>query len=62
MFNPLYKSVKGLDVIAGACDSCAETFGVTETVKAFGINSLAEAEGHFSIAKLIKDDFQIITL
>ncbi|MFC5452420.1 DsrE family protein [Paenibacillus aestuarii] len=62
MFNPLYKAVKSSGVIAGACESCADTFGITDDVKAAGIDTLAEVDGHFSVAKLIAEGYQIITL
>ncbi len=62
MFNPIYKAVKATGVIAGVCGSCAGSFGVTEDVQASGIPALSEAEGHLSIAKLVEEDYQIITL
>jgi hypothetical protein len=62
MFNPLYKAVKATGVIAGACGSCAATFGVTEDVNSSGITSFAEAEGHLSIVKLIEEDYQILMM
>ncbi|MFC5452390.1 DsrE family protein [Paenibacillus aestuarii] len=62
MFNPLYKAVKATGILAGACGSCADAFGVTQDIQAAGINTLAEAEGHFSVAKLVADGYQIITL
>ncbi|WP_219837311.1 DsrE family protein [Paenibacillus sp. R14(2021)] len=63
MFNPLYKAVKATGVLAGVCESCADAFGVTEEVAASGIELFSDAgDGHFSNAKLIAGDYQIITL
>jgi hypothetical protein len=61
-YNPIYKAVKNLGVIAGACEFCAGAFGVVESVKQSGIQSLGESQGHPSLAKLVAEDYQIITL
>ncbi len=61
-YNPLYKSVKNLGVITGACEYCAGAFGVKNEVRKSGIRSLGEINGHPSLASLIAKDFQIITL
>lgn len=61
-YNPLYKAVKELGVISGACEYCAGAFGVGEEVKQAGIKALSESGGHPSLAHLINDDYQIITL
>jgi hypothetical protein len=60
-FNPLYKKVKALGVIE-ACEHCAEAFGVKEDIKSAGLASAKDNEGHASIAKLISDEYLIITL
>ncbi|UVI30266.1 DsrE family protein [Paenibacillus spongiae] len=62
MLNPLYKAVKATGVIAGICQSCASSFGVTEEVVSSGITPLAESEGHLSLEKLIAADYQIMIL
>jgi hypothetical protein len=61
-YNPLYKAVKNLGVIAGACEFCAGAFGVEEDVNKAGIQSLGETNGHPSLAQLVEKDFQIIIL
>lgn len=61
-YSPVYKAVKNLGVIAGVCEYCSGAFGVSEDVKASGLASIGERDGHPSIAKLIADDYQIITL
>jgi hypothetical protein len=59
--NPLYKKVKDLGVIE-ACEYCAGAFGAKEDIQKASIASVNEYEGHASIAKLISEDYQIITL
>jgi hypothetical protein len=59
--NPLYKKVKELGVIE-ACEYCAGAFGATEDVQKANISSAKDNQGHASIAKLIAEDYHIITL
>jgi hypothetical protein len=59
--NPLYKKVKALGVIE-ACDYCAEAFGAKEDIQKASITSVNDNEGHASIANLIAEEYQIITL
>jgi hypothetical protein len=59
--HPLYKKVKALGVIK-ACDYCAGAFGAKEDIQKANISSVKDNEGHASIAKLISEDYQIITL
>lgn len=61
-YNPLYKAVKNLGVITGVCEYCAGAFGVNEQVRASGLTIMGERNGHPSVAQLIADDYQIITL
>jgi hypothetical protein len=61
-YNPLYKAVKNLGVIAGVCEYCAGAFGVSEEVKTSGLTMLGDRNGHPSIAQLASEDYQIITL
>lgn len=61
-FHPFYQVVKKLGLIAGACEYCAGAFGVSESVKQSGIQPLGEVGGHPSLAKLVAEDYQIITL
>lgn len=60
--NPLYKAVKKLGVIEGVCEYCAGAFGVENEVKQSGLISLGEINGHPSLAQLVADNYQIITL
>jgi hypothetical protein len=59
--NPLYKKIKALGVIE-ACEYCAGAFGVKEDIQNASIASANDYEGHASIANLIAEDYQIITL
>ncbi len=61
-YNPLYKSVKNLGVIAGVCEYCAGAFGVENEVRESGIQILGESNGHPSLTNLVAEDYQIITL
>jgi hypothetical protein len=61
-YNPLYKAVKNLGVIAGVCEHCASAFGVNQEVQASGLPTMGERNGHPSVAQLVADDYQIITL
>lgn len=61
-YHPLYKAVKKLGVIAGACEYCAEAFQVNTEVRESGITSLGEVNGHPSLAQLVAEDYQLIIL
>lgn len=61
-YNPLYKAVKKLGVIEGVCEHCAVSFGVENEVKQSGLLALGERNGHPSLAQLVAEDYQIITL
>lgn len=60
--NPLYKAVKRLGVITGACQYCAGAFGVENDVKQAGIPTLGDVQGHPSLSKLVDEGFQILIL
>lgn len=49
------------DNIAGACSYCAASFGVKEEVQESGITLMEEYEGHPGLAKLVSQDYQVIT-
>lgn len=59
--NSLFKKVKELGVIQ-VCEFCAGSFDAADNVKKANISSLNDNEGHASIANLIEEDYQIITL
>ncbi|MCQ6277484.1 hypothetical protein JMM81_21725 [Bacillus sp. V3B] len=44
------------------CQFCAGAFGVEQEVKQSGLSSLGEVNGHPSLAQLVAEDYQIITL
>ena len=61
--TPLYQSLKSAGIIAGVCDYCVTAFGgEKELVKKENLPLIAEYNGHPSIAKLVADGYQIITL
>lgn len=60
--NPLFKAVKKLGVIEGVCEYCAGAFGVETEVRQSGLPALGQINGHPSLAQLVADDYQIITL
>ncbi|CAM2825229.1 DsrE family protein [Paenibacillus sediminis] len=63
MANPLFNAVKKLGVIE-ACEHCASAFNVTESVKEAGVPLSTDNDkaGHASVADLISEGWQIITL
>lgn len=62
-YHSLYKATKNLGVLAGVCAHCASSFGVEEDIQASSLSLLSGAkEDHLSIAKLITEGYQIISL
>jgi hypothetical protein len=57
--NRAFTMVK--DKVAGACKSCATSFGVREEVEASGVPLLTEYRGHQSLRKVIKEGYQVVT-
>ena len=55
----VYKEVK--DVIDGACEFCANAFGVIDEVKKTDIKLLDEFDNHPSLEKYIAKGYQIVT-
>jgi hypothetical protein len=47
--------------IRGACDYCAQAYGVRDQVEAAGIPLLDEYERHPSLRSLLVDGYQIVT-
>src|ERR1700730_15867096 len=41
-YNPLYNQVEKLGIIAGACEYCANAFGVVEDVKGAGVSLVGD--------------------
>ena len=54
-----YLSIK--DVIGGACEFCANSFGVLDEIRETDIELLSEFEGHPSIKSLVDEGYQVIT-
>lgn len=57
--HPMYASVE--DRVAGACEFCANAFGVKDEVKTSDVPFLSEFEGHPSLRSRIVDGYQVIT-
>ncbi|MDQ3362287.1 MAG: DsrE family protein [Actinomycetota bacterium] len=57
--NGDYEKVKGS--IAGACDYCANAFGVKDEIEKTDIPLLEEYSGHPSLQRLVSQGYQVIT-
>lgn len=57
--HKLFEQVR--DVVAGACEFCAEAFGVTEQMESAGIELLDEYRKHPSVKSLMDDGYEIVT-
>ncbi len=57
--NQLYREVK--DKITGVCDFCSKAFEVKNEIAKTDVPFLDEFEGLPSLAKLVKEGYQIIT-
>ncbi|MFB6351431.1 MAG: hypothetical protein ABEN55_17590 [Bradymonadaceae bacterium] len=55
----IYDSVR--DVIEGACQFCARSFGVYEEIEATEVEFLDEFDGHPSIKRLIDEGYEVVT-
>lgn len=54
--------VKTRSVIAGACDYCANAYGVKEQIERIdGITLLDEFDGHPSVRKLLSNGYDLVT-
>ena len=58
---PLYKKVKSLDLIEGACKACSSKMGTLEAVKAEGLSLLDDMSGHPGMARYREQGFEVIT-
>ncbi|MGD9930597.1 MAG: hypothetical protein AB7U05_11310 [Mangrovibacterium sp.] len=56
----LYSGIKSR--ITGACDFCAQAFGVKSQVEKAGINLLSEYRSHPSLRNLFADGYQVMSL
>lgn len=57
--HQLWESVH--DVVAGACDYCAEAFDVTDQVRQAGVTLLDDYKRHPSIRTLLHDGYELLT-
>lgn len=61
-YHDVYKHVQKLGIIAGACEYCANAFGVAEEVKVSGISLIGEIGRHPSLVKYIKEGYTPLIL
>ena len=59
--NPLYRKVKELGLIEGACKACSNKMGALEAVTGEEISLLDDMSGHPSMAHYMEQGFQVIT-
>lgn len=61
--SPIFSSVKASGAISGVCEYCVGSFGGnTRKIEECGLPLAGDYMGHPSIAGIIGDGFQIITL
>ena len=58
----LYRLVKEEGLIAGVCKACARLNDALEATQAEGLPLLSDAQGHASVALLVRQGYRIITL
>lgn len=61
-YHDVYKHAQKLGIVAGACEYCANAFGVAEQVKGAGVSLIGEVGGHPSLVKYIKEGYTPIVL
>ncbi|MBW1838167.1 MAG: DsrE family protein [Deltaproteobacteria bacterium] len=59
--STLYKKVKSLDLIDGACKACSNKMGTLEAVRAEGLKLLDDMNGHPGMAYYMEQGFEVIT-
>lgn len=57
-----YRKAKAAGLIEGVCSYCATAFQAKEAAQAAGLDLLDEAGGHPSLARLVTEGYQVITL
>lgn len=63
MLHPLFQEVRDAGLITGACDFCIGAFKVDkQKVQEAKVPPISEYMGHPSVAKLIGEGYQVITL
>ena len=63
VLHPLFLEVRDAGLIAASCDFCIGAFGVDkQKVQEAHVPIVAEYMGHPSVAKLINEGYQVITL
>lgn len=58
--HALYKKVKGLNLIAGACRACSKKMGVLEIAESEGLRLLDDMHGHPGMTRYREKGFEIV--
>jgi hypothetical protein len=59
-FHALFQAVR--PVVRGVCEYCADSYGVLDAVKSFGLPLLNEDRGHASLRSLLNEGRQVISI
>lgn len=63
LLHPLFKEIRDAGLIVGVCDFCMGAFGVDkQQVQEAKVSPISEYMGHPSVAKLIGEGYQVVTL
>ena len=60
-FADLFRKVKETGLVDGVCKCCAEKLKVVDSVEQHGLRVLDEMYGHPSMARYIREGYQVIT-
>lgn len=58
-YHSLYAQVE--DLVQGACEYCADAFGVADKIERTAVGLLDEFDGHPSLRKLMDNGYQVLT-
>lgn len=61
LLNGPYNKVRAENLIDGVCKACATKMGTAEDAKTMGLALLGDMWGHPSMAKYLKDGYEVIT-
>ena len=58
--NPLYKKALEAGLVAGVCQACAETLGVTQDIEKLGLPLLNYMKGHAGVRPYSEDGYEVL--
>jgi hypothetical protein len=61
LLNGPYNKVRAENLIDGVCKACATKMGTAEDAKTMGLALLGDMWGHPSMAKYLKEGYEVIT-